>query len=214
MYKMTDRFSDAVKFAKDLHAEQTRKIPKVPYLSHLLRVAGLVMGFDGDEDTVIAALLHDAVEDQGGIATAEIIRGKFGDRVTKFVLDCSDSFSGKEEQKLPWRQRKDAYIAHIRTSESESRLICACDKLDNLRSIVADYRLKGEELWQIFSGKRDDTLWYYREVYNILCEDGNPVLFGELKFLLETLDNMVAANQNGKQTSDNHILRPINHSFS
>ncbi|MDR1958362.1 MAG: HD domain-containing protein [Planctomycetaceae bacterium] len=199
---MTDRFTEAVKLAKDLHSGQTRKDSDgsrfIPYLSHLLRVAGLVMGFGGDEDTVIAALLHDAVEDQGGMATAEVVRSSFGERVTKFVLDCSDSFSRKGEKKLPWRQRKEAYIAHLHAAESESRLICACDKLDNLRCIVADYRLNGEELWKIFSGGRDGTLWYYHEVYHVLCKNGNPVLFDELKFLLEILEKRVAENQNNE----------------
>ncbi len=161
---LTDRFSDAVVAALHLHRGQVRKTSTVPYASHLLRVAGIVLEHGADEDTAIAAVLHDAVEDQGGARTAEQIRRQFGERVASVVHECSDT------DQTPAALAKAARKTTRRTPSASpaARLIAAADKLDNTRSLLADYRRMGEAVWQHFRGGRDGTLWYLRSVCNIL----------------------------------------------
>ncbi len=156
---MSPRFNEALVYAAELHATQQKKVSKVPYIAHLLGVTAIALEHGADEDEAIAALLHDAVEDQGGQATAENIRRRFGDRVTEIVLGCTDSDT---TPKPPWRKRKERYIAHLDSGNPSIFLVSAADKLYNARSIVADYRRVGEALWSRFNGKREGTLWYYR----------------------------------------------------
>jgi (p)ppGpp synthase/HD superfamily hydrolase len=156
---MTSRFREALVYAAELHANQLRKASNVPYVAHLLGVTALALEHGADEDEAIAALLHDAVEDQGGQATAEQIRRRFGDRVTEIVLGCTDADT---IPKPPWRERKERYIAHLDSGTPSIFLVSAADKLYNARSIVADYRRVGETVWTRFKGGREGTLWYYR----------------------------------------------------
>ncbi len=174
---LTSRFTDALVYAAQLHATQTRKASGVPYVSHLLRVCGIALEFGADEDEAIAALLHDAIEDQGGQATREEIRRRFGDRVTEIVDGCTDT---DQTPKPPWRQRKEAYLAHLHEATPSVRLISACDKLDNVRSLLLSYRDQGEQIWQRFSGGRDGTLWYYRRIVAVLQSFGPHPLVDEL----------------------------------
>jgi (p)ppGpp synthase/HD superfamily hydrolase len=155
---LTDRFRAALTLAFDLHRAQERKGSGVPYVAHVLGVASLVMEHGGDEDAAIAALLHDAVEDQGGLTILAKIEADFGKKVADIVLACSDSVSST---KPPWRERKEAYIAHLQQAPAEAQLVSACDKLYNLRTIVADYARVGEALWARFTGGREGVLWYY-----------------------------------------------------
>jgi (p)ppGpp synthase/HD superfamily hydrolase len=157
---LTKRFEDALLFAAEKHRHQIRKGSKVPYLSHLLGVASLVIEHGGDEDEAIGALLHDVIEDQE--VTEEELREKFGPRVAEIVAGCTDGVpDATTGQKPPWRQRKEAYLAHIDASRAASiRLVSTADKLHNIRSIITDYRTWGEDLWTRFSGGRE-TIWYY-----------------------------------------------------
>ena len=200
---MTERFVEAVRLAACLHRDQVRKGGHVPYISHLLRVAGLVLEFsatsattDTDEDTAIAAMLHDAVEDQGGLPTAKLIREQFGERVERFVLGCSDSVTGTGQPKRPWRERKEAMIAAIKNLDPETRLIIACDKLDNLRSTVCEYPGSGSEFWKRFSGGREGTLWYYRRMIDALRDAGDCPLLEELEITLARLEQWIKEREN------------------
>ena len=193
---LSDRFTDALAYAARLHAKQVRKISGVPYVSHLLRVAGIALEHGADEDEAIAALLHDAVEDQGGAATWEEIRRRFGDRVAGIVDGCSDA---REQPKPPWRRRKEAYLARLRTASPSVRLVSACDKLDNARSIVLSYRRHGEALWPLFRGQREGTLWYLRSVVEILEQGGGGLLTEELDRAVSELERVV--RQGGKNSS-------------
>jgi len=166
---LTARFGEALVYARELHAFQTRKGTPVPYLAHLLAVCSLVLEDGGDEDEAIAALLHDAVEDQGGRPTLEEIRRRFGDRVAGIVLECTDADEGP---KPPWRVRKERYLAHLpQASRSAIRVSCA-DKLHNARSLLIDHRRLGERLWERFNAGRDETLWYYRTLVEIFKARG------------------------------------------
>lgn len=166
MMELSTRFDEALVFASRLHAQQVRKGGSIPYIAHLLAVAAIVLEHGGDEDEAIAALLHDAIEDQGGDATRQEIQRRFGTAVVEIVNGCTDADTFP---KPPWQERKDAYIAHLRTAPPSILLVSAADKLHNLRSLRGDYQLVGEKLWQRFKIGKEGTLWYYRtlvEVYN------------------------------------------------
>ena len=164
-----EKFENALLYAARLHREQTRKGTGVPYVTHLLAVAAIVGEGGGSEEEVIAALLHDAPEDAGGEARLEEIRAQFGDAVAGIVAGCSDTY---ETPKPPWRERKEAHIAHLAEASPSVRLVSAADKLHNARSVLADYRALGDALWDRFNGGRDGTLWYYRAVADALAGDG------------------------------------------
>lgn len=187
---LTNRFDDAFQLAHDLHRTQTRKGSDIPYITHLMAVAGLVLEFGGDEDTAIAALLHDAVEDQGGQQTLNRIRTEFGDHVTQLVLACTDKVERTKADDAPaaWRMRKERDIAAIAGKSGQALLITACDKLHNLRTIMTDHRALGDALWTRFNGGRDGTIWYYREIVGVLGHSDVPSnLVEELAFGLESL---------------------------
>ena len=156
---MTDRFAKAMTFAAELHRSQVRKGSGVPYIAHLMSVAALALEHSASEDESIAALLHDAIEDQGGDVTRQEIRSRFGNTVTEIVNGLTDS---DVQPKPPWRERKEAYIAHLGSASPSVLLISVCDKLHNATSILRDYRRIGEDLWSRFRGGKEGTLWYYR----------------------------------------------------
>ncbi len=158
---LTARFEEAVAYAAHLHRTQRRKGSDTPYLAHLLAVAAIVLEYGGDEDEAIAALLHDAVEDQGGRQTGEEIRRRFGARVAEIVYACSDTES---TPKPPWRQRKEAYLAHLPAASPSAWLVSAADKLHNARATLADYRRIGDAVWARFHGGCAGMLWYLRAV--------------------------------------------------
>ena len=168
MAALGPRFRQALDLALDLHGAQPRKGSAVPYAAHLLGVAALVLQSGGDEEQAMAALLHDAVEDQGGRPTLERIRAALGERVARIVDACTDT---DVEPKPPWRPRKEAYLARLRGEPPEVLLVSACDKLDNARAIVADLRRLGPAVWERFSGGRE-SLWYYRAVAGVLAQAG------------------------------------------
>lgn len=161
----TARFCEALQYAVQLHARQRRKGSDTPYIAHLLSVTAIVLEHGASEDEAIAALLHDAVEDQGGAPVREEIRGRFGPVVAAIVEGCSDS---EISPKPPWRERKEKFLAQLPTANSSVHLVSAADKLHNVRSLIDDYRELGESLWDRFSGGRTGTLWYYRAVADSL----------------------------------------------
>jgi len=157
--KLGPRFLKAFLFAAEKHAGQVRKASTTPYIAHLMGVASLVLEFGGDEDMSIAALLHDVVEDCGGTAMLQEVKRRFGTRVAKMVDGCTDSDTFP---KPPWRERKENYLRHLKSADADTRLVSAADKLNNVRSILSDYREVGESIWERFNGRREGTLWYYR----------------------------------------------------
>lgn len=174
-------------YAACLHAGQTRKRTDRPYIGHLLGVTALVLENGGDEDEAIAALLHDAVEDQGGVITLEAIRRRFGERVAKIVEGCTDSFT---TPKPPWRERKEDYLEKLRKAPPDVRLVSAADKLNNAREILRDYRAEGDAVWARFNGGKDGTLWYYRELAAIFRSAGTSPLVDELSRVVAELDRL------------------------
>jgi hypothetical protein len=159
------RLGQALAWADELHADQRRKGSDVPYVAHLLAVAALVLEAGGSEDEAIAALLHDAAEDQGGRALLAEIEQRFGPRVASIVEACSDSLEPRGAAKAPWRERKEAYLAHLaRERDDGALLVSLADKLANAGAILRDLRdpAVGDGVFDRFNGGREGTLWYYR----------------------------------------------------
>jgi (p)ppGpp synthase/HD superfamily hydrolase len=146
---LTSRYDDAFRYAHELHRTQTRKGTAIPYIAHLMTVSALVAEHGGNEDQAIGALLHDAAEDQGGEATLNEIRARFGDAVAEIVSDCTDSW---DEPKPDWQPRKEAYLAKLPAKPSQSLLVSLADKTHNAEAILFDYRVLGDELWARFNG--------------------------------------------------------------
>ncbi len=197
--RLSPHFQEALVFAAQLHAGQTRKGTTVPYIAHLLAVCSIVLEHAGNEDEAIAALLHDAVEDQGGASTREAIRRRFGDVVVAIVDGCTDT---DVIPKPPWKARKEAYIAHLRTAPASVRLVSAADKLHNARTVLADYRLLGDALWQRFTGGKDGTLWYYRAVTNALRQAGTTPLIEELERVVSELERLALIGRKPESSED------------
>ena len=188
--KLTQRFSDALLYAARLHADQVRKgSAQVPYVAHLMGVSSLALEFGADEDQAIAALLHDAVEDQGGYDQLEKIRLSYGESVAQIVSDCSDSF---ETPKPDWRARKEAYISHLAQISPASRLVSCADKIYNARAITRDYHLVGEKIWERFLGGRTGTLWYYRAIVNAFQACDKRPMVAELERVVIELEALTA----------------------
>ena len=189
--RLSKRFDKALKLASRLHRHQLRKGTEVPYVSHLLAVAGIALEHGADEDTAIAALFHDAVEDQGGAATLARIEERFGVRVAEIVRACSDT---DEVPKPPWRARKERYLAHLGAEGDPAiLLVSAADKLHNARTLLVDARALGEGTWGRFAGGKDGSLWYYRSVVAALRASEAagrhfPLLVDELARVVEELD--------------------------
>jgi (p)ppGpp synthase/HD superfamily hydrolase len=188
---MTERFDRAFLHASKVHGDQVRKGPDaIPYISHLLAVASLVLDYGGSEDQAIAALLHDAPEDRGGRAQLEEIRAKFGETVARIVDGCTDTY---ETPKPDWETRKQAYVARLPGEHPDVHLVSAADKLHNARCILQDYRLHGDSLWERFNARRDRILWYYRTLVGIFRAGGTNPLFDELDRVVTALEEEVAA---------------------
>jgi (p)ppGpp synthase/HD superfamily hydrolase len=185
------RFYRALGYAARLHSTQLRKGTTRPYVAHLLGVASIVLSNGGNEDDAIAALLHDAVEDQGGKPQLQRIRKMFGARVAEIVDGCTDADT---VPKPPWRERKEKYLHHLLTADSSVRLISAADKIYNAQETLMDARAVGDDVWKRFHATKEETLWYYREVVNILKRRGPRALAEELERVVEQLASAAQSN--------------------
>jgi (p)ppGpp synthase/HD superfamily hydrolase len=163
----SNTFSDALAFTAHLHRTQFRKKTTIPYISHLMGVAAIVMESGGDEEQAIAGLLHDAVEDQGGPPTLELIRQRYGDEVARIVDACSDAAPIDGQTKAPWRQRKTEHLRKLRSADQRVLLVTVCDKIHNGEAIVNDLYTVGDSVWARFNAPREDVAWYYRSVLEL-----------------------------------------------
>lgn len=187
--ELDERFDVALVLARRLHASQRRKSGGEPYIAHLLAVAAIVLEHGGGQREAIAALLHDAIEDQGGAGTRSLIAGRFGEPVAAIVDGCSDA-SGTP--KPPWRERKQAFVDRLGAASASVRLVVAADKLHNARDLRRSFAREGEQLWTRFKGGRDGTLWYYRAVADALAAHGDHPLVSLLAAEIAALEREVA----------------------
>ena len=191
---LTERYDAALKFAADAHRTQMRKSGEVPYLSHALRVSGLTLDYGASETVAIAALLHDVAEDCGGLTALERIREAFGSETASIVLDVSDSTASDATQKRPWRERKESYIAHLEECPLTSLLVAACDKLDNVTSLLRSLRLvDSESVLSKFKANPESQKWYYDSLLEVFTRRNSPVVeelspvVARLKIVFENL---------------------------
>jgi (p)ppGpp synthase/HD superfamily hydrolase len=187
MPQLSGKFRKALAYAFDLHAKQVKKPSGVPYVGHLLSVTGTVLEHGASETQAIAALLHDAAEDQGGRKTLTRIEKKFGAAVAEMVDDCTDTL---EDPKPPWLERKRAFIRHLPHFPNAVLPVIAADKLDNCRRMLTNLRAMGDRVWTTMSGGRQ-RLWYYRSVVEALrprMATISPRLFDELEQAVTELE--------------------------
>jgi len=228
-YLHSDRLARAFDYAAICHAAQRRKGTQIPYLSPLIGVASLLMeARDGSrttdelEDLVIACLLHDVVEDQGGPERLEDVRVRFGERVAKIVDDCSDAAPEQGKGKPPWVTRKRAYFDHLRsTNDLGTLLVSAADKTHNARAILTDLRVfedqkkSPKDFWMRFVRDKDDAaypdrineiLWYYDELARIFEAKASKHESESLKRLYLELS---AAVRDIMEMSKSEGLKPV-----
>lgn len=191
---LSNQFVKALGYAAKLHGRQIRKRTERPYIGHLLSVTATVIEYGGDEEMTIAALLHDAVEDQGGAPRLREIRRKFGDRVAHIVDGCTDT---DQHPKPPWLERKRAYVARVAKETADIRLVSAADKLSNVRETLHDFRMHGEEVFERFAGKKDGTLWYYRALVEAFRQRGSHPLIEELDRVVSELESLASVRKAG-----------------
>lgn len=188
---LTERLDAAFKVAREVHEGQVRKGTDIPYLSHLLGVASLILTHGGTEDEAIAALLHDAVEDGGGLPRLEQIREQFGEEIAAIVDECSDTY---EEPKPEWWERKKKYIAGVAGASRSAQLVSACDKLHNVMSLVADLRNEGPTTMERFKKGAEGTLWYYETLLGEYEKGELPAsLMAELRHYVEEMKRLAAS---------------------
>jgi (p)ppGpp synthase/HD superfamily hydrolase len=185
---LTLRFDHALLFAAQVHRYQERKRSGIPYLSHLLGVASIVLDYGGDEDMGIAGLLHDAAEDHGGRAMLHSIEQMFGARVARIVDGCTDSYGDEDKPKPKWYPRKLRYLRRVRKEDADTRFVSAADKLYNTRAVLRDVRQSGDSAFERFSAPKVKVLWYYRSLVREFRAGGVTHL---LKPLLDDLDRTV-----------------------
>lgn len=188
--ELTARFEEAMAFAFQLHVDHRRKGSDIPYIAHLLGVTALVLEDGGDEDEAIAALLHDAVEDCGGLKRLEEIRLKFGEHVAYIVDLCTDSYS---DPKPPWRERKEQYLDHLRRASPDVLRVSVADKLHNARSILWDLRREGESIFDRFNGGKEGTLWYYHTLLSLFQASNNSIMVQELGHVIREIELLLSS---------------------
>lgn len=189
-----ERFLKGVALACELHRKQARNDDGVPYVAHLLAVAALVLEDGGTEDEAIAALLHDAVEDQGGRKTLARIQKEFGPAVAEIVEGCSDTLDAEEPgaRKPDWRPRKEAYIAHLAEASDSVRRVATADKLHNITCLLEDVRRTGLEAFRRFeSSGIPEQIWYYKTCADTLTEAGPSPLARRVAQAAQQLEQSV-----------------------
>jgi (p)ppGpp synthase/HD superfamily hydrolase len=203
------RFLAALNYAATMHAGQVRKATSIPYVAHLLSVAGIAIEHGADEDEAIAALLHDAPEDCGGMPVLAEIRARFGERVAEIVAACSDTF---ETPKPPWAERKAKYIAHVRAASPSVRLVSMSDKLHNSRAILADYRQLGDAVFSRFKrGESHSVLWYYRRLADEFnAADAASPLAQELDRVVTELESLSLAGSVDARAERRRVYDELN----
>jgi hypothetical protein len=191
--RLTARYADALAYAAEIHADQDRKGPgAIPYISHLLAASSLVLEAGGTEDEAIAALLHDAAEDQGGQTRLDDIEKRFGANVASIVRECTDSLTDDPDGKAPWRERKKAHLEHLRGVSASALLVTAADKLHNARSLVVDLQQYGRSYLNHFNAEPRQIVWYYQQMYSALVANAAPPrLTNELGQCVLTLTELI-----------------------
>jgi (p)ppGpp synthase/HD superfamily hydrolase len=186
------RFERALVYALHVHGGHVRKGTEIPYFSHLMAVSATVIENGGGEDEAITALLHDAVEDQGGRPRLNDIRERFGELVAEIVEACSDSLDGTAgEPKGGWLIRKRRYIALLPKKSPAILLVTTADKLHNARAIYRDAQELGSALWTRFNKSAEQTIAYYSALHRVLNQVFSTPLTKELGGAVKLLESLI-----------------------
>jgi len=185
--RLSSKFDRALLYAAKLHRGKLRKKTKIPDIAHLLGVTAIALEYGANQTEAIAALLHDAVEDAGGRKRLNDIRRKFGHAVAKIVDGCSDSYA---EPKPSWLDRKKEYVALVRRASISTKLVSASDKLQNVRSLLRNYREGGGQLWQRYDSGKEGALWYYRALVKAFTGKRIRPLVQELDRAVSELESL------------------------
>ena len=185
--RLSRQFEKALLYATRIHGGQLRKKTRIPYLAHILGVTAIALEYGAKETEAIGALLHDAVEDCGGAKRLRDIERKFGKAVARIVDGCTDT---DQTPKPPWRERKERYIAHLKSASHSTRLVSASDKLHNARAILRNLREEGDQLWSRFSGGKEGSLWYYRSLLTAFRRHGKSELVDELDRVVSEIERL------------------------
>ncbi len=185
--QLSPKFEEALIYSTRVHGGQLRKKTKIPYIGHLLGVTAIAMEYGANETEAIAALLHDAVEDCGGAVRQREIEEKFGQEVGEIVAGCTDT---DQTPKPPWRERKENYIAHLKSASASTRLVSASDKLHNAQAILHNLREEGDEVWERFKGGKEGALWYYRTLVTAFRAHGSSALIDELDRVVTEIERL------------------------
>ena len=185
--RLSPQFEKALIYATRIHGGKLRKKTRIPYIGHLLGVTAIALEYGANETEAIAALLHDAVEDCGGVKRLRDIERKFGRKVARIVKGCTDT---DQTPKPPWRKRKENYIAHLKQASASTRLVSAADKLHNARAILHHLREEQDSLWPRFNGGKEGALWYYRSLVSAFREHGSNALIEELDRVVTEIEEL------------------------
>lgn len=160
---LSSRMDKAIDVAATAHADQKRKGSDTPYIIHPFGVMRTASFYTNDEDTLIACLMHDILEDVPEKYSRDQMIKDFGQRVVDIVDDVTKDSTIKD-----WRKRAEAYLANIRKASDEAIIVCASDKINNLGSIIRDYDRLGDDIWSIFNAGKDSQLWWYESIYEVV----------------------------------------------
>jgi (p)ppGpp synthase/HD superfamily hydrolase len=185
--RLSPRFEKALIYATRIHGGNLRKKTRIPYIGHLLGVTAITLEYGANETEAIAALLHDAVEDCGGVKRLRDIERKFGRKVARIVKGCTDT---DQTPKPPWRKRKENSIAHLKRASASTRLVSAADKLHNARAILHHLRQEQDSLWSRFNGGKEGALWYYRSLVSAFREHDSNALIEELDRVVTEIEEL------------------------
>jgi (p)ppGpp synthase/HD superfamily hydrolase len=193
---LSPKFEEALVYATRIHGGQVRKKTQIPYIGHLLGVTAIAMEYGANETEAIAALLHDAVEDCGGPERQREIEEEFGAEVGEIVAGCTDT---DQTPKPPWHERKEKYIAHLKTAPASTRLVSASDKLHNARAILHNLREEADAVWERFKAGKEGALWYYGALVDAFYEHGRSALVDELDRVVTQIEQIAGSKSVSEQ---------------
>ena len=187
----SDRINHALAFAAKHHDQQVRQGTRLPYLTHPANVAIILTRYGCDEETVVAGILHDVVED---CVTKSFTRdmleqrigAKFGAGVLDTVLGVTQRRLDDEGDEMSADERRADYLARLERADDRGKWVCAADKLHNASSLMADLErtIEPDSVWSRFKAGREGTLRWYRGVVDRLRE---------LRFDAPIMDELVRA---------------------
>lgn len=168
---LSPMISRALNFSAKKHEGQKRKADGLPFIVHPVAVAWILSNYTEDEEVISAGLLHDILEDVEGDNYDEIVQ-EFGNNVALLVKDVSEDKDPNEpiENELPWMERKQSYMEHLKNASEKAMLLSTADKIHNLQSMMDAYDYLGEGIWSKFNSPPEKKIWFYEEVYKIVSE--------------------------------------------